>query len=189
MKDLILKFGQFIIIVILCILLFNKCQKEKLVKHDTSNYTTVSSKKEALKVITVHDTIVKKFHDIKNITKVVQNVRVDTVKIVFKDSIPCIFERTGDVKQKEYSFDYKIDNNSANVINFKVTPDTLTIVDGSKRKWFLGKETNAVDVSHSNKYFYNSDVQHVEVKKRKQFYDTRLFNVSVGVIGGIFLVK
>jgi len=142
-----------------------------------------------LKVIYVHDTIVKKFHEIKTITKVEQKIKIDTIKVVFKDTVQFIFERSGELKKEYYTLGYKVDNKALEITKLDIVPDTLKIVDGSKRKWFWGMETNAVDVSHTNKLFYNSDVQHVEVKKDKRFYDTTLFKVGAGFILGVAVTK
>ena len=190
MKNLIKNNWYWIAIIILLLsLLISKCNNEKYTKKDTPKYTTVPNKKEALKVIYVHDTIIKKFHEIKSITKVEQKIKLDTIIIPFKDTVNCIFERSGELKKEFYTIGYKVNNKALEVTKFYIVPDTLKIVDGSKRKWFLGKEINAVDVSHTNKLFYNSDVQHVEVKKDKQFYDTTLFKFGVGFGLGVAVTK
>lgn len=190
MKNYILKNWLLLSVAFLfmCISIVNWNNQNEEKKY-TPKYTTVSSKKDALKVIYVHDTIVKKFHEIKSITKVEQKIKIDTVKIVFKDSVPCIFERSGELKKEYYTLGYKLDNKSLEITKLDIVTDTLKIVDGSKRKWFWGKETNAVDVSHTNKLFYNSDVQYVEVKKEKKFYDTTLFKFGVGFATGIAITR
>lgn len=175
-----------IILVLICISFADYSNREKT-KQDTPKYTTVSNKKEALKVIYVHDTITKTFHEIKSITKVEQKIKFDTIKIPFKDTVNCIFERSGELKKEFYTIGYKVNNKTLEITRFDIVPDTLKIVDGSKRKWFLGKEINAVDVSHTNKLFYNSDVHHVEVKKDKPFYDTKLFNFGAGFLAGALI--
>lgn len=178
-----------LIILVLSSMLLVKCENEKSTKHDTPKYTTVSTKKEALEILPVPETIVKKFHEIKTITKIEQKIKFDTIKIAFKDTVPCIFERSGELKREYYTLGYKVNNKALEVTKLDLVPDTLTIVDGSKRKWFWGKETNAVDVSHSNKLFYNSDVQHVVVKKEKRFYETTLFKLGVGFAAGVAIKK
>lgn len=187
MKNYIVKnWGLLLVLLVLLSVCVVNCTNESLSKKDTSTYTTVSSKKEALKTIYVHDTIVKKFHEIKTITKVEQQIKIDTVTIVFRDTIPCDFSRSGRVITKEYDLGYKINNSYLKVCNLKIK-DSLLIVTGTKRKWFLGEETNTIDISHSNKYFYDSNIKHVEVKTSKKFYETRLFSLGIGVLIGVSL--
>ena len=188
MKNLIKNYWYWIVIIILSSILIAKFKNEKEVKKDTPKYITVESKKEALKTIYVHDTIIKKFHEIKTITQVEQKLRIDTVKILFKDSIPCVFNRSGEVKTEYYTLGYELNNKALKVTNL-TAQDSITIVTGTSRKWFLGKETNTIDVSHSNKLFYNSEVKHVEVKPAKAFYDTTLFKFGIGFIAGVAIVK
>jgi hypothetical protein len=67
--------------------------------------------------------------------------------------------------------------------------DSLLIVTGTKRKWFLGKETNTIDISHTNKYISSGQVQHIEVVQKKQWHDTNLFKFGVGFILGVAVTK
>jgi hypothetical protein len=56
------------IIIILASILVSKYHNDKLTKKDTVEFKTVSSKKEAIEVAQIPDTIVKKFVKIKTIT-------------------------------------------------------------------------------------------------------------------------
>ena len=60
---------------------------------------------------------------------------------------------------------------------------------GTKRKWFLGKETNTIDISHTNKYISSDQIQHIEVVPKKPFYDTTLFKFTAGFILGVAVTK
>jgi len=64
-----------------------------------------------------------------------------------------------------------------------------TTITGFKRKWFLGRQTYTTDVTNNNPYVKTIDVKTVQVVVPKRFYDTRLFNVGVGLIGGMLLAK
>ncbi len=172
-----------IIIVLICALT-SRCSNDKIQNKDTVIYKTVTSKKE----LPIHDTIIKKFHEIKTVTKYVERLQIDTIKVAYKDSIPCDFERSGELKTKEYSFTYK-SNNKGFAVNNMMLEDSLLIVTGIKRKWFLGKETNTIDISHSNKYISSDNVQHFEVVQKKKFYETTLFKVGIGFIAGVAIMK
>jgi len=188
-KDKILGNIYWIVItLVLSSMLASKCSNEKATKKDTKEYKTVSSQKEALEVLQVPETIVKKFNKIKTITKYRDRIKIDTIKITYKDSIPCDFLRTGEIKAKEYSFTYESNNKGLEVANFDIQ-DSLIIVTGTKRKWFWGKETNSIDVSHSNKLIKSEGIRHVEVKEKKKFYDTTLFKVTVGFAFGVAIAR
>jgi len=189
MKDYIIKnwFILSMLLVFICIS-FSKCDNDKIQKHDTGKYKTVATKKESVEVLQVPETIVKKFTEIKTVTRYVDKIKIDTIQVHYKDSIPCVFERSGEIKTKEYVFTYKSNQNGFSVNNMQLH-DSLLIVTGTKRKWFLGKETNTIDISHTNKYISSDQVQHIEVVKKKKFYDTTLFKFAVGFGLGVAVSK
>jgi len=132
--------------------------------------------------------IARKFQKVKIVTKVITNTIIDTVEIVYQDSIPCNFEKYGSIIKKDYSLNYK-SNQKGIELNSIIIPDSLTIVSGVKRKWFLGKETYTLDITHSNSLINDSSAKSFELKEKKRFYETTLFKVGVGVLGGFFIAK
>lgn len=176
------------IVIFLLAVILNRCNNDEITKKDTPISKTVTSKKEAVEQAKIPDTIVKKFTEIKTVTRYVDKVKIDTVVIRYKDSVPCVFERSGELKTNEYTFTYQINQNGFKIDNFQLH-DSLLIVTGTKRKWFLGKETNTIDISHTNKYISSEQVQHVEVVKKKAFYDTTLFKFGAGLILGVAITK
>jgi hypothetical protein len=113
---------------------------------------------------------------------------IDTIEIRYKDTIECDFMRSGELKTNEYRFTYESNNKGFKIDNLTIE-DSLIIVTGTKRKWFLGKETNSIDISHTNKYISSGNVQHLEVKPKKKFYETTLFKVGVGFVFGVAIMK
>lgn len=176
------------LVLFLLAVIVNRCANDKIVKHDMPIYKTVTTKKEAIKALQVPETIVKKFTEIKTVTRYVDRIKIDTITIKYKDTIPCVFERSGVVNEKEYSLTYQSNQNGLNVYNMQLH-DSLLIVTGTKRKWFLGKETNTIDISHTNKYISSDQIQHIEVVPKKAFYDTTLFKFGVGFILGVAVTK
>lgn len=176
------------IIVILICISFARYNNDRIDNKDTPKYKTVTSKKESVESLQVPGTIVKKFHEIKTVTRYVDKIQIDTVVVRYKDTIPCVFERSGELKTPEYTFTYKSDNKGFKIDNLQLH-DSLLIVAGTKRKWFLGKETNTIDISHTNKYISSDQVQHIEVVKKKAFYETTLFKVAVGFGLGVAVTK
>lgn len=189
MKDVIKQNWYWIgIIIVLISALFSRCNNDRIDNKDTKAYKTVTSKKEAVQSASIPDTIVKKFTEIKTVTRYVDRIRIDTITIRYKDTIPCDFERSGAINEKEYSLTYQSNQNGLNIGNLQLH-DSLLIVTGTKRKWFLGKETNTIDISHTNKYISSYQAQHIEVVSKKAFYDTNLFKFGVGFILGVSVTK
>jgi len=164
------------------------CSNNDITKNDTIEYKTVTSKKEAVKEANIPDTIVKKFTEIKTVTRYVDRIKIDTIQVHYKDTVTCVFDRSGELKTKEYEFTYKSNQKGFKIDNMQLH-DSLLIVTGTKRKWFLGKETNTIDISHTNKYISSREVQHIEVVPKKKFYDRTLFKFGVGFILGVAVTK
>lgn len=176
------------IVLFLCAVILNRCTNDKITKQDTPQYKTVTTKKESVQSASIPDTIVKKFTEIKTVTRYVDRIKIDTIVVHYKDTVPCVFERSGELKTKEYSFTYKSNQKGFKVDNMQLH-DSLLIVTGTKRKWFLGKETNTIDISHSNKFIKSDSILHIEVVKKKKFYDTNLFKFGFGFVLGIAVTK
>lgn len=188
-KEFIKKNWIWIILVLILLAMFlNSYQNNNIIKNDTVKYKTVQTKKEAVQEMQVPDTITKTFTKIKTITKYVEKVKVDTIEIVYRDTVEVEFERIGSVNTKEYSFDYKSNNKGLKVSNFTLE-DSVTVITGQKRKWFLGKAENTIDVYHSNKYISSENIKHVDVTPKKRFYETTLFKFAVGFGTGVLIAK
>jgi len=194
-----------LIALILVSVLFTKCESER-VKVATIHALTTENTHYKLKngqLVTsteiayfdknqmktqLDKEIARKFQKVKIVTKVITNTIIDTVEIVYQDSIPCNFEKYGSIIKKDYSLNYK-SNQKGIELNSIIIPDSLTIVSGVKRKWFLGKETYTLDITHSNSLINDSSAKSFELKEKKRFYETTLFKVGVGVLGGFFIAK
>ena len=129
-----------------------------------------------------------KFSQIKSITKYVTNTKFDTISLVYKDTVPCNFERIGSDFKQWYQLGYK-SNQKGVVITDLFIPDSVIIATGDKRKWFWGKRTSVTDITHANPFVNTEDVQHIEVVNPTKWYDSTIFKVAVGFIGGVFLLK
>jgi len=176
------------IILVLLSFLAKSCHNENIIKNDSVVYKTVNTKKEAVDEMQVPDTVVKTFTKIKTITKFVEKIKVDTIKITYKDTIESYFEINGGIDTKEYSFDYKSTEKGLKLYNVNFN-DSITLITGTKRKWFLGKQTNTIDIIHSNKYVNSGEVKHIEVQPKKKFYETTLFKIAVGFGAGVIIAK
>ena len=132
--------------------------------------------------------LTSKFSQVKSITKFVTNTKFDTINIVYKDSVPCNFERIGSDFKEWYQLGYK-SNQKGVVITDLFIPDSVIIATGDKRKWFWGKRTSVTDITHANPFVNTDDVQHIEVVNPAKWYDSTILKIAIGFIGGVFLFK
>jgi hypothetical protein len=197
--------GLIAIIIVLICILFSQCQNNKtqLSTIDALNSKNTSyrlkngqlvestktllafNQKQAIDLIGKDEVkeLTNKFSKVNTITKYIEKLRIDSVKIAYKDSVPCIFERTGTIKNIDFSLNYKSNQKGISIDSLEIE-NKVTIVSGMKRKWFWGKETYVTDVTNSNKLIKIDSLQHVEIQPKKRFYDTNLFKISVGFILG-----
>ena len=190
-----------LILLLLTCLLFVKCENEKVLN---SNIKAMGSKIDYYKLkngqlvnsaktiiyqkVPEQSLLTKEFKKVNNIIKVIEKIQIDTVKVFYRDSIPCDFDIKGNIVDKDYSVDYSSSNKGLSLYNLKVV-DTIEIVTGVKRKWLLGKKTNTIDISHSNKLMTTDDIKHFEIVEKKKFYDTTLFKVAASIIFGVVVIK
>lgn len=150
-----------------------------------------TSKEDAITLIGKDKTlkqVLAKFAGVKTIAKINTEAIIDTVKIPFAVEVPCVFERDGAVLDKWYSLNYKANQNGISITNITI-PDSIIIVSGFKKKWFLGAKTQTLDITHSNQLVQTKDIQHVEIKESKWFWQTDVFKIGLGVLGGILITK
>lgn len=204
-------FAPYIIIVVLILLLFNQCNESKRIS--TDNYEalndTVSYYKNRLgkqtatiKTLQAHNekkavallgkdkeiaALVKEFKQVKYITKYETVAKYDTILVAFDNPVPALdFTRTGLLKKKHISFNYKIDNFSFSLDSLNI-PNTTTIITGTKRKWFLGKEYLTTDITNSNPYITVTDIKSVEIAVPTPWYKKWYVWAGAGLIGGIVI--
>lgn len=132
--------------------------------------------------------LTSKFSKIKSITKYITNTKFDTIELVYRDTVPCNFERIGSDFQEWYQLGYK-SNQKGVVITDLFIPDSVIIATGDKRKWFWGKRTSVTDITHANPFVNTDDVQHIEVVNPTKWYDSTILKIAVGFLGGAFLIK
>lgn len=132
--------------------------------------------------------IASKFSEVKTVTRIEEKIKFDTIRLTYRDTVPCKFRRVGSVKNQSYSLNYITTQKGVKLSNLEV-PDTITVITGMKRKWFLGKETNTIDVSHSNELVKVKEIKYIENKPKKKWYDTNAFKIGIGFVAGAMLVQ
>lgn len=201
----------YITVLALFAMLLSKCENEKLqlatikalTQENTSyklknNQLVVSSKiliannkKQAIEIIGSNESIkelTNKFSKVKSITKYVEKLKIDTVKVVYKDSVPCTFEKQGNISNSDYSLNYKSNQRGISITDL-VIENEITIVTGIKKKWFLGKETQTIDITNSNKLIKVGELKQVDITPKKRFYETTLFKVGIGILAGTLITR
>ena len=203
------------VLLIVCLFLlsqlFQKCESEKLqlsnvealnkeakvyklkngqlvTSVENLNYTNAQLKNSILMKDKKVKELVNKFSNVKSVTKYVTNTKFDTIKLVYNDSIPCEFERIGSDMKEWYHVAYKSNQKGVEIKELSI-PDSVIVVTGDKRKWFWGKRTSVNDITHANPFVETESVQHIEVVKPAKWYDSTIFKIGLGFIGGMFLVK
>ena len=150
-----------------------------------SNKVQVVAEKEIKSIIKSKSKNVKqvanKFAKVKGITQTVNTINIDTINVVVSDTVKVNFEYKGSLLNEGYSFDYKVNQKGFIITNFTMI-DTTTTIDGTKRKWFLGKETETTDSFHSNKNITTNTVESIKAEAKPPWYWS---NVSKGVYLGI----
>lgn len=204
-----------VVLLVLCLILlsqlFQKCESEKL---QLANIEALNSQTKVYKlkngqlvtsVENLHYTnsqlkssllmkdknvkeLVNKFSNVKSVTKYVTNTKFDTIKLVYKDSIPCNFEKVGSDLKEWYHIAYKSNQKGVEITELSI-PDSVIIVTGDKRKWFWGKRTSVTDITHANPFVQTESIQRIEVVQPAKWYDSTIFKIGVGFIGGILLLK
>jgi hypothetical protein len=202
---------SYITILVLITVLLSKCKNEKLQLATIKGFTSVNTtyvlkngqlvvsnktlsavnKKQAIELIGKSksiDQLTAQFSKVKTIISYKTKLQIDSIPVPYKDSIPCVFEKTGRVFDENYSFDYESNQQGFKVKNI-ILPDSVALVSGIKRKWFWGKETHVIDITHSNSLIKTEGLQSVEITPKVKFWNTTVFKIGIGVVAGALLVK
>lgn len=127
--------------------------------------------------------LAKEFSKVKSIVKYKTLVQFDTIKIAYKDTTPCLFRRSGEVKENWYSFSYNSDQKGIK-INALSTNTETTIINGFKRRWFLGRESVTTNITNSNPYIEVTQIKSAEVVVPEPWYKKWYVWLAVGVSAG-----
>lgn len=128
--------------------------------------------------------LTKDFSKVNSIIKYKTLVQFDTIRITYKDTIPCIFRRFGEVKENWYNFSYDSNQKGIVIDSFKTHTET-TIINGFKRKWFLGKQTLTTNISNSNPYLEVTQIKSVEIKVPQPWYKKWYVWLALGISTGL----
>jgi hypothetical protein len=204
-----------VLLIIVCLILFSllfaKCENEKtqlaniealnkeaevyklengqlVTSVENLNYTNRQLKNSNVMKDKKVKELVDKFSKVKSVTKYVTNIKFDTIKLVYRDSIPCIFKKDGSDLKEWYHIAYISTQKGVEITELSI-PDSVIVVTGEKRKWFWGKRTFTTDITHANPYVEPEAIQHIEIVQPKKWYDSTLFKIGIGFFTGALLIK
>lgn len=199
------------IVLFLISLLFQKCESEKSLSTAlrVSQQETIHFKNSLGKTTASHEVLVfqnkaqqkeliekdvelkamaKKFSEVKSSIKIITITKLDTIRESFDVPIPCDFERKGGIQNQWYNLGYKVNQNGLEIEPFQTWSD-INVVTGFKKRWFLGRKYYTTDVTATNPYIEIPEVQSTQVEVPTKWYETTLFKVGLGIIGGILIAK
>jgi hypothetical protein len=130
----------------------------------------------------------KDFVKLSSVIKYKTITKIDTIAINYKDTIPCEFERSGVINTRWYSFSYQSNQNALKIGSLTI-PNTAIIITGTKRKWFLGKETLTTDVTNSNPFLKVTEIKAAEINIPAPWYKKWYVWLAAGVVSGAFIAK
>lgn len=113
--------------------------------------------------------IAAEFSKIHTITKYKSKIVIDTIRIRFKDSIPCIFNTSGKKLGNSYSFNYCISQKGIEIDSLML-PTQTTVITGIKKKWFFGPQVLTTDISNSNPYIKITRIESAEIIIKQPWY-------------------
>lgn len=168
-----------------------KYYKNKLGTH-TATIKTLKGNNKDLQILLLDkdkelETLTKEFKKVKSIVKAETVTEIPTVKDSFTVALPCpYFERKGNVQNKHYSFQYKITPEALTLDSLRI-PNNITIITGVKRKWFLGKQYVATDVTSSNPYVKTTDLKAYQMEVPNPIYKKWYVWLGAGVLTGVLI--
>lgn len=112
----------------------------------------------------------------------VTKAEIDTITNELK------FKRNGAYFDKWFEFGYNVTQDSLTIEPFSTWTE-IKRVDGFKRTWFLGKNIYHTDIMFTNPYINTDEVHTYQVSVPVKWYETRVFNIGIGLIGGFLLAK
>lgn len=128
------------------------------------------------------------FSTVHNVTKYKTLVQLDTISIVYHETVPCVFSRVGMVEKPWYRFKYNAGQKGL-TLDSLTFPNTATVITGTKRKWFLGKETLYTEITNTNPYIKVTEIKAAEVTLPAPVHKKWYVWLGIGLAGGYLLGK
>ena len=132
--------------------------------------------------------LAKEFSHVKSVVQYEQVTILDTISIVYRDTVPCVFSKSGNITSKWYNLNYK-SNNKGFTIDSLTLPNQATVITGFKRKWFLGKETLTTEVTNTNPHITITGITSAQVVISSPWYKKWYVWLGIGLAGGLVAAR
>lgn len=210
--NMFLKAIPYIVIVILILLLNKQCKatenftrfyhnekqtvelyKNKLGTLTASVNASELSEKQLKELVLKKDDslrlLAKEFHKVKYITQIKEVIKVDSVFVPYEFEIDCEFKRFGKYDtDSHFKFNYSLNQSGFSLSDIQI-PNKQKIMTGTKRKWFLGKQTLHTDITNTNPYIQTQEIQTIIVPVQTEWYNNKWVYLGVGALVGFHLAK
>lgn len=200
---------------VLVVLLFASIQKCSSNKSVANNYTsiltdTVNYYKNRLGTITattstlqldnkqLQKLLINKDNDLKKLTVEFSKIKslvkyetvtlIDSVPIVYKDTVPCVFKRLGTISEKWYTLRWQSNQRGIKIDSLHFN-NTVSLINGFKRSWPLGKEILTTDITNSNPYLKTTNITSAEITIRQPWFKKWYIWFVLGSATGFLLTK
>ena len=203
----------FTVVLILCVLLVNNCSNKndtiqrqedniKALKDSTTYFKnklkeTVATKlalqlteKELKEEKKTNERLQIALKDFKKTIATIQSkqeVRIDTIKIPYKEEVDCVFSRFQTIKQPYYTFDLLSNEKGNTIANFSLTDNKQDIVIGYKKKNFFSNSELRVDITNSNPLFNQKEIKPIIIVYKKSWYEKPQITIPLGLAVGFFI--
>mgnify|MGYP000232872617 FL=1 len=130
---------------------------------------------------------IKKYKKVIATVQTTQDVKIDTIFIPFKDTIPYVFSKEIEVIDTYYRFDVKLSNTSFKITNFSLTPNKQDIVIGWKKKGLFKNPLATIEITNSNKLFNQTEIKPIIIVYKKQWHEKWYITLpSAFLLGKLF---
>lgn len=148
--------------------------------------------KQYAKSDSMFNALTERYSKLEALIRTKGGVYVDTLWLFREDTdtLPCAeFERTDTIKNRYYSFDYRLTKRSMSINNLTF-PDTVNTIIGERKSGFLGLKRNlVVEQTHTNKYIQVQQLTPVVTERRKTWPTWLGIGAGVGLATGYFIFK
>lgn len=172
-----------------------KYTKNKLGTLTASKKAIEASEKELKKQVWLKDEKLKKlteeFNQVKSATKIKTIVTIEKIPVPYPDTIPCVFDKKINVKEKWYNFSLTSTQKGISIDSLQI-PNEQYVITGMKRDGFLKPKYLQVSVTNTNPFIKTIDVQTQVIRIEQPFYNKGWFRVLEAVTAfgfGVYIAK
>ncbi len=130
----------------------------------------------------------KKFKKPITVIQTEQVVRIDTIYQKFKDSVKCVFSKDIFVNNKDYQFNFKVNQTGFKLSNLSIF-NKQNIVAGWKSQGLFKNPIATVEITNSNKYFKQTKIKPIIIVYKKKWHEKWYITIPSALTFGYILAK